>query len=167
MKAQLTHAALSQAAAEGMDSFLQLVAEAVKKSVGGELNAEALEQLTPEQVTLWAYLLLREELMDGGFVQLIYNGYGPFFFKNPFAKAMRQWDLPELAKLINKAKKLYYEKADDLTRERTDEEFMALFEQNPEFDALDDAFVEDEEVFTASVAHYVDEHLAAFVEITE
>ena len=51
----------------------------------------------------------------------------------------------------------------DLTRERTDDDFMALFEQYPVFDDLDDEFVEEEEDITAAVAHYVDEHLSAFV----
>ena len=41
--------------------------------------------------------------------------------------------------------------------------FMALFEQYPVFDDLDDEFVEEEEDITAAVAHYVDEHLSAFV----
>ena len=42
---------------------------------------------------------------------------------------------------------------------------MALFEKYPEFDDLDDAFVENEEMFTSQVAHYVDEHIERFVNI--
>ena len=42
---------------------------------------------------------------------------------------------------------------------------MALFEQYPEFDDLDDAFVENEEEWTALIAHYVDEHLEHFVQV--
>ena len=39
---------------------------------------------------------------------------------------------------------------------------MALFEQYPEFDDLDDAFVEQEENFTRLVARYVEEHPDSF-----
>lgn len=157
---------LATAANEGMDQFLTTIINAFKQQVGEEeLNAQAMQQLTADQITLWGYMILRDELMDGGFVQLIYNGYGPFFFDNPFAKAMRLWGLHDFSKLLYKAKKVYDEYKADLTKERSDEDFMALFEQYPEFDDLDDEFVEEEENITSVVAYYVDEHMTDFVEI--
>ncbi len=165
MKVTIKDSVLRQAAAEGMDAFLAAVVQAVKQTAGGELTAKSMQQLTADQITLWGYDILHEEVMDGGFIQLIYNGYGPFFFDNPFAKAMRLWGLNEFSKVLYKAKNLYDERKDDLTRERTDEEFMALFENNEEFDELDDYFVENEEDITAAVACYVDDHLDSFVEV--
>jgi len=165
MKVTIKDSVLRQAAAEGMDAFLAAVVQAVKQTAGGELTAESMQQLTADQITLWGYDILHEEVMDGGFIQLIYNGYGPFFFDNPFAKAMRLWGLNEFSKVLYKAKNLYDERKDDLTRERTDEEFMVLFENNEEFDELDDYFVENEEDITAAVACYVDDHLDSFVEV--
>lgn len=158
---------LATAANEGMDQFLTTIINAFKQQVGEEeLNAQAMQQLTADQITLWGYMM-RDELMDGGFVQLIYNGYGPFFFDNPFAKAMRLWGLHDFSKLLYKAKKVYDEHKADLTKERSDEDFMALFEQYPEFDDLDDEFVEEEENITSAVAYYVDEHMTDFVEIVK
>ena len=151
-----------------MDQFLTTIINAFKQQVGEEeLNVQAMQQLTADQITLWGYMILRDELMDGGFVQLIYNGYGPFFFDNPFAKAMRLWGLHDFSKLLYKAKKVYDEHKADLTKERSDEDFMALFEQYPEFDDLDDEFVEEEEDITSAVAYYVDEHMTDFVEIVK
>lgn len=159
---------IATAANEGMDQFLTTIINAFKQQVGEEeLNAQAMQQLTADQITLWGYMILRDELMDGGFVQLIYNGYGPFFFDNPFAKAMRLWGLHDFSKLLYKAKKVYDEHKADLTKERSDEDFMALFEQYPEFDDLDDEFVEEEEDITSAVAYYVDEHMTDFVEIVK
>ena len=159
---------LATAANEGMDQFLTTIINAFKQQVDEEeLNAQAMQQLTADQITLWGYMILRDELMDGGFVQLIYNGYGPFFFDNPFAKAMRLWGLHDFSKLLYKAKKVYDEHKADLTKERSDEDFMALFEQYPEFDDLDDEFVEEEENITSAVAYYVDEHMTDFVEIVK
>ena len=157
---------LAAAAGEGMDQFLGTIIHAFKQQVGEEeLNVQAMQQLSADQITLWGYMILRDELMDGGFVQLIYNGYGPFFFDNPFAKAMRLWGLHDFSKLLYKAKN--DEHKADLTKERSDEDFMALFEQYPEFDDLDDEFVEEEENITSAVAYYVDEHMADFVEIVK
>ena len=43
---------------------------------------------------------------------------------------------------------------------------MALYEQYPDFEDLDDEFMEREEEITAQIAHYLDEHLQDFIEIT-
>ena len=42
---------------------------------------------------------------------------------------------------------------------------MALFEQFPEFDDLDDDFVEHEEKWTEQIAIYVDEHISDFARV--
>ena len=91
---------LREAAAKGMDEFFQVFIDAMRAQVGEELNAETMTQLTPEQITIWGYYILREEVMDGGFIQLIHNGYAPFFFQNPFAKSMRLGRLKDLGKLV-------------------------------------------------------------------
>ncbi|MBQ8502536.1 MAG: DMP19 family protein [Bacteroides sp.] len=162
---QITDAALRQAAADGMDAFIAVFIDAYKKEIGGELTADTMPLLTGEQHTLLAYGLLRDELLEGGFCQLIQNGYGTYIFHNPFAKAMRLWGVGELSKLIYAAKKIYDEHRIDLERERTDEEFMAMYEQYEAFDDLEDEFLEKEEMFTTQVASYVDEHIPLFAEI--
>lgn len=169
MNISIPDSLLRQAAADGMDSFLEVIVNSIREQAGPELNAEAMMRLNPHQITLWGYYILREEVMDGGFIQLIHNGYAPFFFLNPFARAMRLWGLRDLCKLVYKAKD-NYDALDDpapLTAECSDEAFMALFEQYPMFDDLDDEFVEREEEFTSGICHYVDEHLDDFIEVTE
>lgn len=159
--------ALRKAAEEGMDAFVAVFVDAIREAIGGELTAEAMAELTADQITLLAYDMLRSEVMDGGFVQLIHNGYGPFFFRNPFDKAVRGWGLPELCHVIRKCHKLYNQYRDELEADCSDEEFMALFERYPAFDDYDDAFVESEEEWTARVAEYIDEHIDNFATITE
>ena len=71
----------------------------------------------------------------------------------------------DLSKLVYAAKKIYDSHRDDLERERTDEEFMAMYEQYEAFDELEDEFLEKEEEYTALVAGCVDEHLELFAKI--
>ena len=156
---------LQQAAMEGMDAFLQVFVKATYDAIGDELTAETMQELNADQITLLAWNILHEEVMDGGFVQLIHNGYGPFIFKNPFAKALKLWDLKELSKLIYDAHTLWLKHRENIEKDCSDEEFMALFEQFPEFDDLDDLFVEHEEEWTEDIAHYVDDHLDRFATI--
>lgn len=158
---------LRRAAGEGLDAFVRSFVEAAKQAIGGELTAETLQELNSDQLTLLAWDVMHEEVMDGGFVQLIHNGYGPFIFKNPFARAVKLWGLRDLSKLVYDAHTLYAKHHDALERDCTDDEFMALFERYPEFDVLDDAFVEQEEVWTERIARYIDENLERFADIED
>lgn len=156
---------LQQAAMEGMDAFLGVFTKAIYDAIGGELTAENMAELNADQMTLLSWDILHEELMDGGFVQLIYNGYGPFIFKNPFAKALRQWGLREPSKFIYDAHTLWLKHREEIEKELSDEEFMALFEQFPDFETMDDMFIENEEAWTEDIAHYVDDHIENFARI--
>lgn len=156
---------LRKAAEEGMDAFVGTFVDAIRQAINGELTAETMAQLTADQMTLLVWDTLHEEVMDGGFVQLIHNGYGPFVFKNPFAKAVKQWGMRELSKLVYEAHSLYMKHREQIEKDCTEEEFMALFEQFPDFDDLDDTFVENEEEWTAQIAEYIDQHLEQFAQI--
>jgi hypothetical protein len=156
---------LQNAAAKGMDEFLQVFVDGIYSAIGGEITQESLSSLNSDQITLLAYITLRDEVMDGGFVQLIHNGYGGFIFKNPFAKAMKMWGLKDLSKMIYDVHTLYAKHHEEIEKECTDDEFMALFEQFPDFDEYDDDFVENEEKWTSDIAHYVDSNIASFAKI--
>lgn len=153
------------AASKGMDEFLGTFVDAILASVGGELTADGMAELNNEQITLLAYHFMHEEVMDGGFVQLIHNGYGGFVFLNPFAKMIKEWGLKDLSKLIYAVRTLYYKYHETIERDCSDDEFMAMFEQMPEFDEYDDEFVENEEEWTDAIAHYVDEHVELFASV--
>ena len=165
IEVRIKDSALREAAGEGMDAFVGCFVSATKEAIGGELTAETMAELNSDQVTLLAWDVLHEEVMDGGFVQLIHNGYGSFIFKNPLAKALKLWGLRELSKLIYSAHTLYIKYGEQIERDCTDDEFMALFEQFPEFDDLDDTFVEEEENWTADIAHYIDENIERFANV--
>jgi len=156
---------LHQAASEGMDAFVHAFVEAIRQSIGNELTTDTMSQLNADQITLLAWAILHEEVMDGGFVQLIHNGYGPFIFKNPFAKAVKLWGMRDLSKLIYDAHTLYLKHHEAIEKDCTEDEFMALFEQFPEFDDLDDTFVENEESWTEQIAEYIDQHIEKFAHI--
>ena len=174
MLPNLTESRIIAAAGEGMDAFLNLISDTLLEAIGGELNAQTMPELNGEQITLLAYRMLRDEVLDGGFVQLIHNGLGPFIFLNPFAKAIRLWGedveaeggttfLHDFSRMIYKGRKLFEQYGEELTRPCTDDEFMALFEQYPDFDELDDTFIENDEAITTLIAHYIDAHIDMFV----
>ena len=162
---EIQESALQKAALEGMDEFIQVFTDKYLEVLGGGLNAENMGLLTGEQHALLSYQIFRDEIMTGGFCQLIQNGYGAYIFDNPFAKAMRLWGAKEFSKLVYKAKEIYDANRAELERERTEEEFMAMYEQFEVFDEIEETYFEMEELVTAQVAEYVDEHLELFGEI--
>lgn len=162
---EVTGVALQQAAGEGMDEFIQVFTNKYKEVTGGELTADTMPLLTGEQHSLLAYQIFRDEIMVGGFCQLIQNGYGGYIFDNPFARVMRQWGAEEFSKLVYRAKKIYDANREDLEKERTEEEFMAMYEQYEGFDDLEEEYFEMEEQVTSLVASYVDDHLELFAKI--
>ena len=156
---------LRDASEKGMDAFVELFVNAINEAIGNELTIETMALLNADQITLLAYNILREEVMDGGFIQLIHNGYGEFIFKNPFAKAVRQWGLRDLSKLVYNVHTLYIKYKEEIEPDCSDEEFMALFERYPDFDEMDDEFVENEEQWTRDIAYYIDEHIDRFCKV--
>ncbi len=162
----ISDSTLQQAALDGMDAFVGTFVKAIREAIGGELTEESLQLLNADQITLLAWDTLHEEVMDGGFVQLIHNGYGPFIFKNPFAKALNKlWGMRQLSKFIYDAHTVYAKYGTEIEKDCNDEEFMALFEKYPEFDDFDDRFIEEEEQWTAEIAHYIDENIEKFATI--
>ena len=164
---EIKDAALQAGAAEGMDGFINVFTDRYLEVIGDDWTAEKMTLITGEQHSLLAYRIFRDEVMSGGFIQLIQNGYGGYIFDNPFAKVMRLWGAEEFSKLVYKAKKIYDAHKEDLQRERTDEEFMAVYEQYAAFDELEDSFFHMAEGTTEQIARYVYEHLEILANIVE
>lgn len=162
---EISDIALKTAAEQGMDEFIKIFTDKYLEVIGGELKAETMGLLNGHQHSLLGYHFFREEVMNGGFVQLIQNGYGPYIFENPFAKAMRLFGVEEFSKLIYKAKKIYDANKEDLIKECSEDDFMAMYEQYEAFDDLEEEYMNMEEGVTAGLAEYVDNHLEEFARI--
>lgn len=163
----VSDADLRKGAEEGMDAFLKVFIDKYLEVTGGVINGQTMPLLNGYQHTLLGYHFFREEVMEGGFVQLIQNGYGPYIFDNPFAKAMRLFGAKDFSKLIYEAKKIYDANRADLEKDCTEDEFMAMYEQYEAFDDLEEKYMEEEEIITAQIAEYVDEHVEYFAVVKQ
>ena len=164
---QIKDSDLAQAAEQGMDEFLLVFIDAYLEAIDGKLSAENMSKLNGSQHSLLAWHFFSTEMREGGFVQLIQNGYGAYIFDNPFAKAMKQFGAVELGKLIYKAKDIYDPNKKELERETTEEEFNAMYVDFEVFDEMEEMYFEMEEQQTALIAAYVDEHIEDFAEIVK
>ena len=56
---------LIKAASVGTDEFLQVFINSINDAIGGELTSESMSTLNSDQITLLAWNILHEEVMDG------------------------------------------------------------------------------------------------------
>lgn len=165
IEVKVNDATLRSAAAKGEDAFVATFIDAINAAIGGTLTNETMQQLNSDQITLLGWSYLHSEVMNGGYIQLIYNGYGAFIFKNPFGPAMRNWGLTELYSHLRRTRKAYDKYHSQIEKEMSDDDFMALYEQMPEFDDADDDFIVNEEQWTKIIAAYIDDHINNFATI--
>lgn len=128
--------------------------------VGGQLTDETMNRLTIIEHCLLAYRYLRDETMQGGFIQLIQNGYGPYVLLGPFPMLLKkEWGLKQFGQLLFDVAKEYKKNRETLEADKDDDEFMAQYE---EFEALNDYgddYLDDyEETVTPLIAQYYKEH---------
>ncbi len=158
---------LQEAASKGSSSFLDFLISSIRVAAGNSLTGESLASLNWQQNTLLAYGIFKDEVMNGGFVQLIQNGYGGYIFRNPFAKSIRLFGVSRLATLVNKAGKIYSKNREDLEVERDEEEFMALYEKYEQFDDIEEEFIALEPDFTDAIAEYAKNNINEFITTEE
>lgn len=161
----ITDKEVAAAATAGMDEFIKVFTDKYLEVTGGVIDASTMPLLNGHQHSLLGYHFFREEINEGGFIQLIQNGYGPYIFDNPFAMAMRIFGAKDFSKLIYDAKKIYDVNRKDLEKECDDDEFMAMYEQYEAFDELEEKFMDMEELITAQIAEYVDNNIEQFAKI--
>ena len=164
---QISEQKIIEAAEKNMDDFLKVFTDAYLDAVGGEITAENMNKLNGYQHTLLAFRFFTDEVREGGFVQLIQNGYGGYVFDNPTAKSLKLMGAKSLSKILYKAKEIYDKHRTELERDTSEDEFMAMYEQFEQFDKLEEKYMEIEEEQTTIIAEYVDENLEDFAEVVK
>lgn len=120
-----------------------------------------IETLSPGQELLIRYDYVRMQVLQGGFIQLIQNGYINLLLAMP--EMLTQVGAPEMAQLLDDVLKVYTLNADDLGKETSVEEFAKLYEEFKEFEGLDAHFTalnpKTEQAIVAYALRFPDEFI--------
>lgn len=165
----LTTSELEQAYAESPSLYIRLLTDAYLKRIDGVLSEENMPLLSPSQHALLCYRFVLDEVSEGGWIQLIQNGYGPYVLEGPFPFTMKkEWGLKEFGKYLFAVKKEYHLHREALEAEMDEDTFMALYEQQETMNELGDTFLEEfEEDVTPQIAAFVHQHERTFNERIE
>ena len=153
--------------------FIQWVTDGYLAAVDGVLTAENMEMLSAEQHAVLCYRYVLDEVMEGGFIQLILNGYAPYVLEGPFPMVVKkEWGgieglekvMKDFSKLLYAAKSEYHKHQEELLQDMNDEEFMALYEQLEDLNELGDDFLDEhQEEVSPLVAKMIVDHLEKYV----
>lgn len=154
-------------------AFIEWVTDGYLAAIGGELTAENMDMLSADQHAVLCYRYLLDEVMEGGFIQLILNGYAPYVLEGPFPMVVKkEWGsvkgqekvMKDFSKLLYEVKKEYHKHQEELSQDMSDEDFMAMYEQLEELNELGDDFLDEhQEEVTPAVAKMIVEKLEKFM----
>ena len=152
---------------ETLDSigFIEWVTDGYLAAVGGALTEENMEMLSAEQHAVLCYRYVLDEVMEGGFIQLIMNGYAPYVLEGPFPMVVKkEWGMKDFSKLLYEVKKEYHKHQEELSKDMDEDEFMAMYEQLEELNELGDDFLDEhQEEVSPAVAKMIVENLEVYV----
>ena len=136
--------------------YINKESEKLIERIDGVLTEQNMDLLSLDEHILLAYKYLRDEVMEGGFIQLIQNGYGPYVLLGPLPMLMKkQLGLKKFVQFLFDVKREYVLHKDELEADKTEEEFMAQYEQFEALNEYGDEYLDDyEEIVTPAVAEY-------------
>ena len=127
-------------------TFLNMETDAILARIGGELTESNMDRLTLNEHCLLAYRYLRDEVMEGGFIQMIQNGYGPYVLLGPFPMLLKkQWGMKPFGQFLFNVSREYKAHRSELEADKSDEEFMAQYEQFEILNDYGDDYLDDYE----------------------
>ncbi len=122
-----------------------------------------LDELSEGQQLLISYDYVRMQVQQGGFIQLIQNGYIGLLPDMP--EWFTTMGANDMAKVIDDALKVYVLNRELLDKETTVEEFAKLYEELKEFEIIDERFQESDAETVFKITEYIKSHIKEFAVI--
>jgi hypothetical protein len=150
--------------ATGSDALalIILLAEKYYHLISSDTTGQIQQRMTAEQSVLLAYITMDNEVNNGGFIQLIENGFGSYIFDNHLSDYLREWGAADTADILDQARTIYLAKKNILEKEKTLEEFARLYQEHPDFEAIESRYYAIADTQRATIRDYISTHIALF-----
>ena len=152
-------------AKENSAAFFDLIVEPLHEELYKRQDFNFMNELSEGQQLFLSYDYLRTQVLQGGFLQLLVNGYVGLLPDMPAWLTIV--NAGEMAQVIDDVLKVYVLNIQLLDKETTPEEFSKLYDELKEFEILDERFNELHETTMNSLATYAQYHLEEFVTVAE
>lgn len=147
---------------ENYEALLEALVEPLHEELYKRQTFDFLDDLSQGQQMILSFDYVRTQVLQGGFIQLIQNGYIRLLL--PMPAWFSRVGLDELAQTFDDVLKVYVMNIQDLDKETTVEEFAKLYEEFKEFEELDARFTNNYRPALKKLVEYAMAHLPDFVE---
>ena len=105
--------------------------------------------------------------VKGGFLQLIYDGYGEYVFEKPFSGTIKTWGCKKTSRIIEKARSIYEKHKDKVGKVKTLKELSYLCSEITDFETLDYKYIMISVEEAEKVREYIKNNINEFAIIDE
>jgi hypothetical protein len=141
-------------------TLYNLLVEPLHEKLYQTQSFDFLDDLSEGQQLLLSYDYVRTQVMQGGFIQLIQNGYIGLLPDIP--GWLYKINAPEMAKTVDDVLKVYVLNRELLDKKTTVEEFALLYQELKEFEEIDERFARLDEDTIAKMMEYAKTHIDEF-----
>ena len=121
-----------------------------------------MENFNESQITLLFYGVLYNQVQNGGFLQLIFNGYAPYIFSEPMVNGLKEFGAVATAELIKSITNTCLQIANKIDKTSL-KSLSKNYSQYPEFEDYDNAFYANNGL--KEVRNYVSLNLSNYITI--
>ncbi len=142
------------------DALYDLFAQPLHEELYKRQDFDFLDELSEGQELMLSYDYVRMQVMQGGFIQLIENGYVGLLMDMP--EWLNMIGAKDMAKLIDDALKVYVLNKEMLEKSNTPEEFAKLYDELKEFEILDENFTHLNDDTNRKILQYAIDNIDEF-----
>ncbi len=144
--------------------FYDLLVQPLHEELYKRKDFNFLDELSEGQQLLLSYDYVRQQVMQGGFIQLLQNGYIGLLPQMP--GWLYQVGDGEMAKVIDDVLKVYVLNREMLDKKTTVEEFAKLYDELKEFEIIDERFQQQDQTTISRILDYANAHLDEFASVS-
>ncbi len=121
---------------------------------------KVINKLNNNQMVLITFLHLDSQVTNGGFVQLIYNGYGESVFETDFIKIIKSWGIEGIVNILDEVKQLYLINKEKIVGTPNDswKEFSEKYTTFSEFEQYDEKYYKINDTDINKLRKYIEDN---------
>jgi hypothetical protein len=145
--------------------FLFLFAEKYQELIDNDSTGKIITYLNNSQKTLLSFIHLNAQVAEGGFIQLIKNGFGEMIFNNSFIEIIKLWGADKISEIIEEGNEIYKKYKNEIEKAETDEELNKIYTKTEAFEMLDGIVLEIMEEEGEKIKKYIEKNINEFAVI--
>jgi hypothetical protein len=148
-------------AAGNTDELYDLLTQPLHAELYNRKTFDFMDELSHGQQLLLAYDYVRMQVLQGGFIQFIQNGY--IGMLPNMIEQFYEIGMSDMASVLDDVLKVYVLNRDILEKATTVQEFALLYDELKEFEGIDERFTKLNEATVNNMLEYATTHLDEFV----